>query len=29
MIGDNSFVNIMDSPDRIEAALSAAAKGGK
>ena len=29
MIGDNSFMNIMDSPDRIKTALSAAAKGGK
>jgi hypothetical protein len=29
MIGDNSFMNIMKSPDAIEAALSAAAKDGK
>lgn len=29
MMGDNSFMNIMGSPDAIETALSAAAKGGK
>jgi len=29
MMGDNSFMNIMESPDKIKEALSAAAKGGK